>query len=123
MDGTEDGYLEYCALYLLGNHFYQFWHSHYEDTELISNEQALKRLFGKRYSPLLPLPKDLYTKAKSLDLSPAVSIREDATVSIVTFSKWRGFERHEIKIKITAPHKIIKDKTTMLIFYNIPTSY
>lgn len=96
IDDTKEGYYEYTVLQLLGEQFYLFWHSNYNDTRIICDAGELEGLlesigdsgFGE------PVDEDFKEQARKIDLQPTVDIGTDTvTVSLVVFSKWGGFTR------------------------------
>jgi hypothetical protein len=118
IDGSKEGYLEFVALHLLGDQFYLYWHANYHDTRIIADKSALDDLFGQAFFLDHKLPQSLRAEAERLDYSPQVEITESqAKVSIVTFSKWGGFQREHFIVDTRFPHRIVADSKETLISY------
>ncbi|MCX7011968.1 MAG: hypothetical protein NTW86_05275 [Candidatus Sumerlaeota bacterium] len=117
-DGSDEGYLEFVAFRLLAGQFYLVWHAAYDDTVVIADTWALKRLLASGESPGKPFPKDFVRKARSLDVTPSVEASDKSVkVSLTTFTKWGGIERREFTFDKAFPHSIEKEATTTLVGY------
>jgi len=137
IDRTEEGYLEFITLRLLGEQFYLVWHDLYNDKKIIADEAVLKKVCeetGQRISGCLGNYSDqlegetrsdyFYRKVKSHGYAPEVRIgKEKVTVSIVTFTKWRGFSRDIYTIKKDFPHRILRKDSTTIAHYHCGITY
>jgi hypothetical protein len=123
INGTEEGYLEYAALHLMGEQFYLSWHALYDDTEIVASKKVLESIINHKDDPKRIFDKAFSYKQKlqacKIDLSPLVSAEGDVvTVSFLTFSKWGGFERLKLEIKKDFPHRILNEEREPLVDYS-----
>lgn len=118
-DGTREGYFEYAVLQLLGQQFYLFWHSNYNDNRIVCEGAELESvLAGIDGSDLKPVDDGFKNKARKIDLTSTVEISGDtAVVSLVAFSKWGGFSRYEFLIYKDYPHMVIGLDRKILLEY------
>ncbi len=115
-DGSSQAWLELAALYLLADQFALFWHANTDDHQIIADEPALERLVEQpvRDGSEGPefLPPDVAAKALRLDPTPKVRILgRSVEVSLLTFTKWGGFERKKLTISRNPPHKLEAETT------------
>lgn len=135
-DGTKQSYLEFIALFLLGEQFYLFWHACYNDKVIACCKQQAVDIMKKAGMdlkddsvngeiPIISLFGKVTPKAiAKLDVTPRVSIKEkEVTISLVTFSNWGGFTRETYTLTKAAPHKLINLKTKKLIDYHCGVSF
>ncbi len=122
VDGSKEGFLEYICLYLLGDQFYLYWHANYDDTVIVTDRASLRELIMS-LEKLYPLPKTIKQQAEWLDLAPRVIPGvKDTLVSVVLFSKWKGFTRREFKVGNSFPHTI-SESEEVLIEYSCRTTF
>lgn len=120
-DGSADGFFQLVVLYLMGDQFLHLWHDGYHDERIVCSREGLNALF-------LDLDKESHAArmsdhargaARELELSPAVHFEpETASVSVVIFTKWGGFQRRAYRISRTPPHVILEERRTELIGYH-----
>ncbi|MCE5184790.1 MAG: hypothetical protein LLF76_01535 [Planctomycetaceae bacterium] len=118
VDGTPEGWLELIVLHLLGNQFYQFWHSAYNDTMIIPDQSALSEVSEQHVTSERKVGPLMSLLGSALDISPRVEVKDQTvTVSLVTFSKWGGFYEQVFSINKDEPHKIEEMSENTLILY------
>lgn len=125
IDGTEEGFLEYVVLQIMGGQFYLWWHANYDDATVICNDSALEKVLaeGMFFDPeeaefLRPLVHDVRYEALKLDVTPVVELRDDvAIVTVILFTKWGGFFRCSFTISRDYPHTIIDVDSEVVIEY------
>ncbi|MFC1945625.1 hypothetical protein ACFLW1_00325 [Chloroflexota bacterium] len=116
IDGTPEGFFEYVVLQIMGGQFYLFWHSNYNDTMIICEPAGVDKVIQalERY----PIPMDFEQEARNIDFHPNIEVNDDeVTVSLVLFSKWRGFVRVDSVINREYPHRIIQIEEFELLEY------
>jgi hypothetical protein len=98
--------------------FYLYWHSAYNDKQLVCDGAALEALLKQeRMGYALPITASV--QARLLKLEPVVKLEtETATVQVITFSAWKGFVQETWTINRKAPKGMFKLDTKVLIPYN-----
>lgn len=123
-DGTDQGFLELAALFLLGDQFGLYWHSQTNDTEIVPDKDTLHEVIER---PVLKnlgiedqfLPEETKDAARLLAPNPTVlRVDEDILVTLLTFSRWGGFERITLKISDSFPHKVIEESRKTKVEYH-----
>jgi hypothetical protein len=108
-DGTPESYFQFVVLSFMGDQFYQFWHSNYNDSQIVCEKidvndivASLDGNFGYRIS----IPSRI--KAALLkNVSPTVNIgTQSVQVMLVTFTRWGGFYEETYFISESLPHAI-----------------
>jgi hypothetical protein len=104
-DDTEESYFQFVVLKKLGGQFYLFWHSNYNDAQIICDNEALEAVLKE--DTFVQIPNDIKAKARLLDINPTVKMNQDsAVVSLVYFTKWGGFIRETYTISRSFPHTV-----------------
>jgi hypothetical protein len=120
-DGTPESYFQYIVLSLMGDQFYQFWHSNYNDSQIVCEKidvndivASLDGNFGYRIS----IPSRI--KAALLkNVSPIVNIgTQSVQVKLVTFTRWGGFFEETTFISKSLPHTIQDVQEKNLVPYD-----
>jgi hypothetical protein len=120
-DGTPESYFQYIVLSLMGDQFYQFWHSNYDDSQIVCEKidvndivTSLDGNFGYRIS----IPSRI--KAALLkNVSPIVNIgTQSIQVKLVTFTRWGGFFEETTFISKSLPHTIQDVQEKNLVPYD-----
>jgi hypothetical protein len=114
-DGSPQSYLELAALYLLADQFALRWHSRFNDLEVLPNKAAIKERLGRHFweweGKKEFIPEEVSAKAMKLDPTPRVRFADNTVeVTLLTFTKWGGFQRKTLVISKTAPY-LVKSET------------
>lgn len=111
-DGTPESYFELAILQILGNEFYVFWHAlPGKDVVPIGGKNTLENM-------LTPLG-IAWIRIFGPEIAPTVVLESDTvTVSLMTFSDWRGIARRTFVFRRKFPHVLIAEKTKYLLCYN-----
>ena len=111
-DGTPDSYFELAILHILGNEFYIFWHAlPGKDVVPIGGKNTLENL-------LTPLG-IAWIRIFGPAVEPTVVLESDTvTVSLMTFSDWRGIARRTFVFRRNFPHVLVVEKAKYLLCYN-----
>lgn len=120
-DGTEEGYFQWVLLKMMGAQFYLYWHSGYNDAEIVASHARLSDLVEDLSGDQVgfPLSSALRRQALRIDPVPAVTIRDDEViVRIVWFTKWGGFYERTIRLTPTAPYQLIELQDEELVPYD-----
>ncbi|MAS96495.1 MAG: hypothetical protein CMO55_25180 [Verrucomicrobiales bacterium] len=123
-DGTDQGYLELAALYLLGNQFGLYWHALTNDTEILPDHDSLIEVVDRPVRPSpgidgILLPPEVRDAARKIEQKPTVTRSgETVTITFLTFTKWGGFERMTMELSATFPHNIIRETTEEVVEYH-----
>lgn len=120
VDGSPESYLEYILMNNYGDQWYLFWHSNYNDAQVICDQSDLDRVnvissFGEETG----LPPEIYSAAKKIDFAPTVAITETGvTVRYVYFTKWGGFIEEVYVLDPESPYLVLSSSSTPLVEYN-----
>jgi hypothetical protein len=135
INGSLNGFFQYVVLERLGDQFYLYWHALYnKDIRIVCSHDTLETIW-KELSDVFGLDDDHYNsqfvsyhrpritnmlaKAQSLHFDPVIELRgENVLVQMVTFGKWRGFERESFLISKDFPHRILERTSETLVKYN-----
>jgi hypothetical protein len=110
-DDTPESYFQLVILALMGNQFYLYWHSNYNDSQIVCDKADVRKIisglngdFGYR------IPLASWVRAFLLnDVSPSVNIgAQTVSVRLVTFTLWGGFYQETYTLSRSMPH-IIQD--------------
>jgi hypothetical protein len=121
IDGTKEGFFEYAVLQTIGDQFYQFWHAAIHDTVIICSREKLEAVIkeGMNTDFGFKMTEETAEKARDTDFTPYIVFSDDRVrVSILTFSKWSGFERLEYTINREYPYTIVNTKSEVLVEYH-----
>jgi hypothetical protein len=122
LDGDNDAFYEFLIFNILADKFYLSWHSGYNEIWIVTSKEAVEDIikevntdqFGSNFD-------DSQMKAaRALDVNPAMDVtnKDSVTVSVVTFSKWGGFNRVTKKVSRSYPHIVLEEKQDNLLEYN-----
>jgi hypothetical protein len=120
-DGTPESYFQFVVLSFMGDQFYQFWHSNYNDSQIVCEKidvndivASLDGNFGYRIS----IPSRI--KAALLkNVGPTVNIgAQSVQVRLVTFTRWGGFYEETYFISESLPHAIQDVQKKNLVPYD-----
>ncbi len=120
-DGSPTGFFEWIVLGIAGEQFYLDWHAAYNDSEVVCGGTALDGILAEISSPKAgaALKAEDAAKARALDIAPKVALQGDrATVSLVTFTAWGGFERRSYAVSVQAPHRLLEEERDPLLAYD-----
>lgn len=121
VDGTPEGYFQWVLLHMMGSQFYLYWHSGYDDAEIIANQGRLKELVNELSTGDfgIPLTHAQKRSALQIDPTPKVTIEGDiVSVRLLWFTQWGGFSESIYTITRSAPHKIIGVEESVLVEYD-----
>ncbi|MEW6402596.1 MAG: hypothetical protein AB1649_12405 [Chloroflexota bacterium] len=122
VEDVEQGYFEYVVLDLLAGQFYLFWHSNYNDTQIVCDKNEVNDIVKSVSAGDFGYAMDFaqQTQARAMkNIEPSVRLTEDsAIVQIIIFTKWGGFYRYTYTISRTFPHTIIDLKQDNLVPYD-----
>jgi hypothetical protein len=120
-DGTLESYFQFIVLSFMGDQFYQFWHSNYNDSQIVCEKidvndivSSLDGNFGYRIS----IPSRI--RAALLEnVGPAVNIgTQSVQVKLVTFTRWGGFFEETYFLSKSPPHTIQDVQEKNLVPYD-----
>lgn len=122
LDAADDAYFELLIFTLLADKFYLGWHAGYAELDIAVTKQAVEDIVKKVNASGFgrALDERQAAAARVLDVAPAIDLSDPraVTVSLVTFSKWRGFVRVTRKIARLYPHVVLDEKSEVLLEYN-----
>jgi hypothetical protein len=111
-DGSPEGFLQLALLDVLGGQFYLWWHAAYNDYTVICSDAGLDSLAAQMRAWDMAIPEDVLAAARATPLQPRVTLTEDtATVQVLTFTKWGGFQRRTYVVRRRFPHKLLERRT------------
>lgn len=117
LDGSADSFLQYIILRLLGEQFALFWHSLYDDKEIMFTQNTIKEIL-KRDDDKINFDNEFIEAAKNINPNPYVKIEiEKVLVRIVIFTKWGGLIEHKYHIEKDFPHEITNKEENTLVEY------
>lgn len=123
LDGSADSFLQYIILRLLGEQFALFWHSLYNDKEIVFTQNAVEEILN-RDNDKINFDKKFIEAAKKIKPNPYVKIDiEKVLVRIVIFTKWGGFIEHNYQINKSSPHEITNKEEKTLVEYRCGIRY
>lgn len=118
IEDVEQGYFEYVLADVMASQFYLVWHANYDDTQVVCNAAAAKRImdsingtdFGAHVNPIQQAQIRLLR-----GIEPAVRLTADsAIVEVTTFTKWGGFFRRTYTVSRSFPHKVEMDEENLV---------
>jgi hypothetical protein len=121
VDGTPEGYFQWVLLDMMGGQFYLYWHSGYDDAEIIASQGRLEELVDELSTGNfgIPLTRAQKRSALQLDPTPTVTIEGDiVTVRVLWFTRWGGFNESVYTITRSAPHEIMGVEESVLLEYD-----
>lgn len=117
LDGSVGSFLQYIILKLLGEQFALFWHSLYNDKEIVFTHKAVEKIL-KRDDDEINFDNKFIETARNINPKPYVEIDiEKVLVRIVIFTKYGGFIEHKYHIKKNFPHEITNKEEKTLVEY------
>jgi hypothetical protein len=102
----------------MGDQFYLFWHSNYNDTQIVCDPGTLGGILSKPISVWgdYYIPEDVQLVAHEIDLAPTVEMDVDVVKTrIVTFTKWGGFSEVKTTYSRRFPHKVLQADAQVLV--------
>lgn len=119
LDGSDMSYIEQMILLTIGGQFNLFWHANYNDTKFVLTPERLERVIAGEYGfGNQPLPDDVASQAREIDLAPMVERGENQIrVGLVTFSNWGGFSRLTLTSPTSGVQTAINQSTETLVLY------
>jgi hypothetical protein len=122
LDGTPESFFQLVVLRTMSRQFYQYWHSGYNDAQILVNLQSLDQI-----QPMFPeekLTAGLMEKARSLPIEPQIQFQGDlVTMQVMIFTHWGGFMQETYTIAGTFPHRILNQTRETLLEYNCGVSF
>lgn len=119
VDQTPQSYFEFISLALLGDQFYLYWHSNYNDLIILCDSSNLQSVKDSLQAFNIPLPDEVRKGFKTIDLTPTVTIVENkVTIRFVTFSKWGGFYENIHVLDKDNPANLLDTKSESLLPYD-----
>ena len=119
---VEQGYFEYVVLNTMANQFYLDWHALYNDIEIVCNKDEVNAIVADISDGSFGNPLDIsgQVKARAMNnIEPVVQlIGDNATVEVITFTKWGGFYRQSYTISRSFPHTIIDTQSENIVPYD-----
>ncbi len=120
-DDTPEGFFQFVLLTLMGDQFYQFWHSNYGDVQIVCEKidvndivTSLDGNFGYRIS----IPSRIRA-ALLKNVGPTVNIgTQSIEVKLVTFTRWGGFFEETYTISRSLPNVIQDYQEKNLVPYD-----
>lgn len=125
-DGSEEGWIQFIVLKMMGRQFYQYWHAGYNDTQILTTQDAVDTLVEdlRKGKFGLPLTLEQTVMAKAIDPMPEVKISSDTvTVRVVWFTHWGGFFETSYSISKDYPHSITELEKKNLVEYDCGIMY
>ena len=124
---VEQGYFEYVVMDLLAGQFYLFWHSNYNDTEIVCNREDVNDIISAVNGGGFGSKMDLVQQGKARAMThvePSVRLAdESAIVEVIMFTKWGGFYRLTYTIDRAFPHTITETKDENLVPYDCGVAF
>jgi hypothetical protein len=122
VDDVEQGYFEYIVMDIMAGQFYLYWHSNYNDTQIVCNRADLNEIISSVNAGDFGYKMDLGQQARAramTNIEPSVRLADDsAIVQAIIFTKWGGFYRLTYTISRSFPHKITDTKEDNLVPYD-----
>lgn len=131
LDGSKESFFEYVLLSLIADQFALWWHSNYNDLQIICTSEAVERTLknDEILKDIKEVSKDNFLinifdsltieELSKVNFAPSVKFRENyAIVRVVTFTKWGGFYEMKFYISKQFPHKELKFKKKQLVDYD-----
>ena len=120
LDGSDTSYIELAILLTIGGQFNLFWHANYNDTSFDLTPERLESVIAGDYRLAnQPLPDDVASQAREIELAPIVERGENqVSVGLVTFSNWGGFSRSTLTSPTSGVQTAITQSTEPLVPYS-----
>lgn len=130
VDGSPESYLQYVILETMGDEFYLWWHSNYQDDQVVCNKTDVEAIreeitdsdFG--FNEDFGFSDEQEKQIAKIYFTPIVTINEDEiVVEVFRFTKWGGFSK---VIYTFAPGNpvVLKDiNTSTVVEYNITIAF
>jgi len=119
----EEGFFQFAVLYVVGDQFYLYSLTRYNDTRLILDTNNVTSALNSVADFGIKVPGFIKNQALSIDLTPVIKMgSEIVTVRVVTFTMWGGFYENVYTIQRNPPHKISVESMN-LVPYNIDNQY
>lgn len=127
LDGSEESYVQFLILSILGSQFSLFWHAAYNDKEFTCTQEAAEKVIdriGREGEDISTIENNIFDKESikkigEINFEPEIDIKkEKVVVRLVYFTKWGGFIAAKYSIKREFPHEIIQEEEKQLVEYN-----
>jgi len=116
---TAEGYVQLVVLDVMAEQFYLHWHAGYNDSRIICDEETLDTLLTSDNDFGQPLPEDVQTQARDLDVAPTVTLDDNtAQVRVLLFTKWGGFYEVWFTISRDYPRAVYDWESEALVPYD-----
>ena len=120
-DGTDEGYFQWVLLSRMGDQFYLYWHSGYNDAEIIASRSHLESVVEEMSTTEFGINFTALQKRQALKIQPAPNVEvgdETVNIHVVWFTKWGGFYEDCYTLSRSTPHRILDLETTNLVDYD-----
>ncbi len=118
-EDSAEGFYQHTLLRLLGGRFYIYWHAGYGDIDVLANEAALTTRLTRGDDFGSEFPRSVRNAARRLNPTPTVTLEEEhVTVTLLTYSNWRGFERHTFTLRRAFPHTLLHHEREVVVEYH-----
>jgi len=118
---SAEGYLELAILAMTAGQFYLDWHANYNDVRVLCDADDIEDVIASTAAPDFgrPMTDAQIQAARAIaDPQPTVVLTdESATVSMLVFTKWGGFQRRTSTIN-RADHSIVDVQNVPLVEYD-----
>ncbi len=143
IDDTPEGYIQFAALWVMGEQFYLWWHANYNDTQILCDAESLEALLTSPNEFGDAIPDEVKREAYKLELEPVVDylypgglakgnstnqatdinvslpLRQiaggkAARVQLILFTKWGGFLRGTFTIGRDVPRTLTVESETLI---------
>ena len=119
IDDTPEGYLQMVVLDVMGAQFYLHWHAGYNDFQVICDGSTLATLLAADNGFGSSIPDDVQQQARLLDVTPTVTLDEDAAhVEFTGFTKWGGFYRATLTLSRDYPREVYDGSAEKVVEYD-----
>ena len=117
-DGTDEAFFQLTVLRVMGGQFYLYWHAGYFDHEVVADGARLDALLQETGEFCGEWQPQAQRQARALELAPVVEALNDrVAVTVVVFSKWRGFTSRTYTFAKTFPHQLLDSADEVLVEY------
>jgi hypothetical protein len=118
-DDTPEGFFQLALLRINGGQFYLFWHSNYDDAQVVCDRDRMEGIVAVLQESGLPLTDDELQQARAVDYAPVAEFEGDTVrVRVVTFSMWSGFSEEIYILDREFPHRFRDEEYKVLVPYD-----
>jgi hypothetical protein len=124
IDKKPESYFEFVTMAFLGDQFYLWWHSLYNDAKILCDLSDIQYVDAEMKGFDIEFPQDVKDRIDKIDFSPVVIVDENSvTVRYVTFTKWGGFFENVYIMNKDNPMQLLDVKFNPLIEYDCGISF